>query len=113
MATHSIGVSAKPFGLPKADGWEETRPQPHRQRDQERQYHSLRRAVVCLRIEKSEEGSRKDQRAQRGTKASPLRSSHSRECDMFLSSRALGHRKPVELFLAHRAEILPPHRRFV
>jgi hypothetical protein len=51
--------------------------------------------------------------AQRGTKASPLRNSHSRECDMFLSSRALGHRKSVELFLAHRAEILPPHRRFV
>ena len=40
--------------------------------------------------------------AQRGTKASPLRNSHSRECDMFLSSRALEHRKPVELFLAHR-----------
>jgi hypothetical protein len=51
--------------------------------------------------------------AQRGTKASPLRSSYSHESDMFLSSRPLGHRKPVELLLAHRAESLPPHRRFV
>jgi hypothetical protein len=48
--------------------------------------------------------------AQRGTEASPLRNAHSRECDMFLSSRALGHRKPAELFLAHRTEIWPPHR---
>jgi len=65
MATHSIGVSAEPFGLPKADGWEETRPQPHRQRDRERQYHFLRRAVVALRVEKSGEGRRKDQRSAR------------------------------------------------
>jgi hypothetical protein len=50
--------------------------------------------------------------AQSGIKASPMLNAHSRECDMFLLSRALGRRKPVELFLAHRAEILPPYRRF-
>jgi hypothetical protein len=46
-----------------------------------------------------------------GTEDSPLPNADSRECDMFLLSRALRHRKPVELFLAHRAEILQPHRR--
>ena len=51
--------------------------------------------------------------ARSGTKTSASPNAHSRECDMFLLSRALGHRAPVELFLAHRAEILPPHRRFV
>jgi len=48
-----------------------------------------------------------------GTEASPLPNAYSRECDLFMLSRALGQRRPVELFLAHRAEILPPHRRFV
>jgi hypothetical protein len=48
-----------------------------------------------------------------GTEASPLPNAHSRECDLFMLSRALGQRRPVELFLAHRAEIFPPHRRFV
>ena len=48
-----------------------------------------------------------------GTEASPLPNAHSRKCDPFMLSRALGQRRPVELFLAHRAEILPPHRRFV
>ena len=53
-------------------------------------------------------------RTQRGTKASPLRNSHWRECDIFLAFRAFGHRKPVELFLAHHAEILLARcRRFV
>lgn len=48
-----------------------------------------------------------------GTEASPLPNAHSRERDLFLLSRALGQRKPVERFLAHRAENLPPHHRFV
>jgi hypothetical protein len=47
-----------------------------------------------------------------GTVASPSANVHSRECDTFLLSRALAHRKPepAEPFLSRRAEILPPHR---
>jgi hypothetical protein len=51
--------------------------------------------------------------ALRGTEASPLPGAHSCGRDLLLFSRARGHREPVELFLAHRAEILPLHRRFV
>jgi hypothetical protein len=99
MATISIGLSAKLFGSPKADGRRETRPRSHRQRDQ-RRHRFLRLAVAGLR---KKAAALQNFNAQSGTSsavcATPIRA------NTLLLSVHLGIKKPVELFLAHRASI--------